>query len=314
MSNDAHPASAGVRSTLVGILANAVLVAVKGIAGLLGNSGALIADAIESSSDIVTSLVVLSGLKLAQKPPDENHPYGHGKAEPLAAVAVAIALLLAAAGITAQAVREIFTPHHMPATFTIFVLVGVVIVKESMFRFVWKVGKATESGAVKGDAWHHRSDAITSMAAGIGICAAIYFKYPQADDWGALAAAGIIAFNGIRLLKPALLEITDAAPPPEIEAKVREIAGAVPGVVALEKCFVRKMGFDYYVDLHVVVQGTQTVREGHAIAHQVKDALREAMPRVLNALIHIEPDDPDRIERAKAVAARVEREAAGGSS
>lgn len=299
-----HPAAAGIRSTLFGILVNALLAGAKGVAGIFGNSYALIADAVESTSDIVTSLIVLGGLRFAQRPPDADHPYGHGKAEPLAAMAVAIALLAAAVGIAVLSVREILTPHHIPEPFTLWVLGGVVVVKEGLFRFVWRTGDRTGSGAVKADAWHHRSDAITSLAAAVGIGAALYWRYAPADDWAALVAAGIIGVNGVRLLKPALMEITDAAPPAEVEGRVREVAGAVPGVVGLDKCFIRKMGFDLYVDIHVVVDGGLSVKEGHDIAHRVKDALRAAMPRVADALVHIEPADEERLRRS--VAAKAE--------
>ncbi|MBI2921552.1 MAG: cation transporter, partial [Planctomycetes bacterium] len=226
-----HPAAAGIRSTLLGILVNALLAGIKGITGIFGNSSALIADAVESTSDIVTSLIVLGGLRFAQRPPDADHPYGHGKAEPLAAMAVAIALLAAAAGIAVLSVREILTPHHIPELYTFWVLLGVVAVKEGLFRIVWRTGSQTGSGAVKADAWHHRSDAITSLAAAVGICAAIWWRYAPADDWAALLAAAVIAANGVRLLKPALMEITDAAPPAEVGSRVREVAGAVAGVV-----------------------------------------------------------------------------------
>ncbi|HMU41870.1 MAG TPA: cation diffusion facilitator family transporter, partial [Ignavibacteriaceae bacterium] len=244
-------ASKGTRSTLIGIFVSIVLVIVKGTAGVLGNSYALVADAIESSSDIVTSLIVIIGLKIAAKPADQDHPYGHGKAEPLAAVAVASALFVAAIVIVIQSIHEIITPHHAPAPFTLIVLVAVVIVKESLFRYVIKVGDSVESIAVKNDAWHHRSDALTSAAAFIGISIALIggAGYEEADDYAALFASGIILFNAYRLWKPALLEIMDTAPSAEKIIKVREAAVKVDGVLSLDKCFVRKMGFEYYVDI-----------------------------------------------------------------
>lgn len=160
-----HPAHKGMRSTAVGILVNALLAVCKGTAGFLGNSYALIADAIESASDVISSFIVLIGLKIASKPRDENHPYGHGKAEPLAAAVVALALIGAAITIAIQSLHEIITPHHAPEPFTLIVLVAVIAVKETLFRFVFKVGNEVQSTAVKTDAWHHRSDAITSAAA-----------------------------------------------------------------------------------------------------------------------------------------------------
>jgi len=264
---------------------------VKAIAGVAGNSYALIADAIESTFDVISSLIVLGGLKIATTPRDANHPYGHGKAEPLAALVVAIALLTAAVAIAIESVREIVTPHHAPAPFTLLVLVLVVLTKESLFRFVFRVGVAAQSTAVKTDAWHHRSDAMTSAAAFIGISVALIGGqgYESADDWAALAAAGVICYNAFRLVVPALNEVMDAAPPPDVAEHVRAVAAQVGGVTSLDKCFVRKMGLDYYVDLHVVVDGSITVWEGHEIAHRVKNAIRASNPKIMDVLVHIEP-------------------------
>lgn len=288
-----HPAARGMRSARVGIIANALLAAAKAVAGLLGHSYALVADAIESMSDVVSSLIVWCGLKVAAKPPDKNHPYGHGKAEPLAAMAVAMALFVAAITIAVQSVREIRTPHHAPAPFTLVVLLVVVLVKEVLFRFVFRVGEAVDSRAVRTDAWHHRSDAITSAAAFVGISVALIggAGYESADDWAALFASGIIAFNAWRLIRPVLGELTDAAPATDIEARVRQAASAVEGVLGLDKCLVRKMGFDYYVDLDVIVDGDLSVRAGHEIAHRVQSAIRRAEPCISKVLVHVEPDD-----------------------
>lgn len=291
----------GLRTTLVGIFFNLVLAVTKSTAGYLGNSYALIADGIESLSDVISSIIVYSGLKIAAKPPDSNHPYGHGKAEPLAASVVAIALITAAVIIIIQSFYEIVHPHHAPAPFTLFVLLGVIIVKESLFKFVFKVGDTIESTAVKTDAWHHRSDAITSAAAFIGISIALLGGdgYESADDFAALAASGIIIFNAFRLLRPAVKDLMDHSPSEKIEIDIRSSAKAVDGVVALDKCKIRKMGFEYYVDLDVIVNGEITVRSGHQIAHEVKKSIRTKNPRVANVLIHIEPDDKERIERAE---------------
>ena len=288
-----HPASKGMRSTAIGILANVFLAAIKLSAGILGNSYALVADAIESMSDVVSSLIVWGGLKVAKKPPDADHPYGHGKAEPLAATAVSLALIVAAVGIVIQSIREILTPHHAPEPFTLLVLIIVVVTKESLFRFIFKVGEAVNSTAVKTDAWHHRSDALTSTAAFIGISIALIggTGYEGADDWAALFASGIIAFNAFRLFRPGLAELMDTTPPADLVAQIRRVASTIGDVDSLDKCFIRKMGFEFYVDLHVVVDGELSVRRGHEIAHQVKDAIRLSNPRISEVLIHIEPAD-----------------------
>lgn len=292
-------AKKGIRSTLIGIFTNLILALIKGITGAVGNSYALIADAIESLSDVITSIVVYSGLRIAAKPPDDNHPYGHGKAEPMTAAVVSIALFIAAAFIIIQSINEIITPHKAPAAFTLYVLAGVIFIKEGLFRFVFKVGENIESGAVKSDAWHHRSDAITSAAVFVGISIALVGGdgYESADDWSALIASFIIIFNAYRLFQPAVKELMDSSPSPEIENKIRTNALLVEGVIALDKCRIRKMGFDYYVDLDIIVDGEISVRSGHKIAHKVKDQLTKSIPEIANVLVHVEPDDENRLKR-----------------
>ncbi|RYD73057.1 MAG: cation transporter [Sphingobacteriales bacterium] len=286
-----HPAKKARASTIIGLLISVVLVVVKAVAGIVGNSYALVADAIESASDIITSLILLVGFHFAAKAPDEDHPYGHGKAEPLAAIVVGLSLLVIAGIITAESIKNILTPHDLPKSFTLYVLLGVIAVKEVLFRFVKGVADETESHAVKADAWHHRSDAISSAAAFIGISIALYFGkgYESADDWAALVAAVIIAINGFKILRPALDEVMDAAPSGEMVRKVEGIALTVGGVLAVEKCYVRKMGFEYFVDLHIEVNGKLTVFEGHEIAHRVKEAIQAADTRFWDVLIHVEP-------------------------
>ena len=281
----------GARVALLGLGINVVLAAVKIFAGVIGNAYVLIADGIESALDIAGSMVIWGGLKLAARPPDASHPYGHGKAEPIAAIVVSIIVLAAALGLAIQSVREIFLPHHGPAPFTLIVLIVVVIVKELLFRYVNRIGQDVESTAVQTDAWHHRTDAMTSIAAFVGISVALIGGEPwrSADDWAALFACGLIAGNGYRLLKPALHEIMDTAPRGDIVTVVEKAARSVRGVLEVEKCYLRKMGLSYYADLHVGVNGDISVREGHHIAHQVKRAIQDADPRIADALVHIEP-------------------------
>ncbi|HEY5368924.1 MAG TPA: cation diffusion facilitator family transporter [Hanamia sp.] len=288
---DIHPSTIAIRTTLYGIAVSVVLIFVKGISGHLGHSYALIADATESGADILSSGLLWLGLRIAIKEPDKEHPYGHGKAEPLAAIAVSLFLIGAAAWIGYHAFDLINKPHILPAKFTLWILLIVIGIKETMFRFVLRVGNKINSQAVKADAQHHRSDAITSIAAFIGISIAIIDGkgYESADDWAALVAAVLIFYNAIIILRPALSEIMDAAPSNEIVEKVKRIAGAVPMVKGIEKCYVRKMGFDYYVDIHIEVEGQLSVTEGHRIAHLVKDALLESNLSVTNVLVHVEP-------------------------
>ncbi len=281
----------GARVALAGMVVNVLLAVAKVGAGVLGNSYVLIADGIESTLDIAGSAVIWGGLKFAARPPDETHPYGHGKAEPIAAGAVAVGVILAALALAVQSVREIYMPHHAPAPFTLIVLVAVIFIKEFLYRSVIRLGKNVESTAVQTDAWHHRADAMTSVAAFIGISISLLGgeKWHSADDWAALFACAIIAGNGYRLLFPALHEIMDTAPRGEIIASIQKAAASVPGVIETEKCLVRKMGLSFYVDLHVGVDGAISVRDGHHIAHQVKDAIRGAHSHIADVLVHVEP-------------------------
>jgi cation diffusion facilitator family transporter len=281
----------GLKTTLVGIIASAMLAAIKIFTGIVGNSYALIADGIESLTDIFTSSIVLTGLYFAAKPADEDHPYGHGKAEPFAGIAVSFGIFIAAMIIIVQSIYEIITPHHAPAPFTLIVLILVIITKETLFRFVINVGTTVNSVAVKSDAWHHRSDAITSAAAFIGISYALIGGegYESADDFAALFASVIIIINAYRIFKPALYELMDTAPPYQTIQNVRDAAIKVENVMGIDKCFVRKMGFDYFVDIHVLVNANLPVHKGHEIAHKVKDELMKEYSNISDVLVHIEP-------------------------
>jgi cation diffusion facilitator family transporter len=279
------------RATFIGLAANGFLTAAKFAAGILGHSHALVADAVESLADIFSSIIVWRGLVVAAAPADEEHPYGHGKAEPIAAALVSAMLLVAAAWIVLQSAREIAAPHSAPAPFTLVVLVVVLVIKESLFRFVRRESISVESSAVKTDAWHHRSDAITSLAAGIGISVALIGGkgYESADDVAAIVAAAIIAWNGVRLLRPALNELMDTSPSREVVDRIRQAAEGVPGVDRVEKCLVRKAGYHYFVEMHVEVDPQMTVQRSHEIAHDVKDRVRKMLPAVRDVLVHIEP-------------------------
>ncbi len=273
------------------IAGNALLALLKAITGIIGNSYALIADAIESTTDIFSSLFVLFGLKYASRPPDENHPYGHGKAEPLITFGVVGFLIISATIIAIESIHNIQTPHEIPEWYTIAVLGGIVIFKEANYRFVNKRSEKTKSSSLKADAWHHRSDAITSFMALLGISIALIMGkgYETADDWAALFASGFILYNAYLIFRPALGEIMDEHLHEDLIEEIRSEALKVEGVRGTEKCFVRKTGMYYFVDLHILVEGELSVYEGHAISHAVKDELRLKIPEIADILIHIEP-------------------------
>lgn len=281
----------GVGAAKLALAVNSVLVAVKVTAGLLGNSYALVADGVESTLDMFSSVIVWRGLQVAGREADEHYHFGYGKAESVAGAAVAIMLLVAALGISIEAIREIVTPHHAPEPFTLLVLVGVILVKEGMFRRLFRVGTEVESRAVQADAWHQRSDAITSGAAFVGISVALVGgpAWAPADDAAALLASGIIAFNGVRLLRPALQDLMDRAPDDAVLDRVETVACAVDGVCAVEKIQARRAGIGYFVALHVEADPAMTLRDAHLLGHRVKDAIRREIPSVLDVLVHMEP-------------------------
>ncbi|HTS87644.1 MAG TPA: cation diffusion facilitator family transporter [Gemmatimonadales bacterium] len=289
------PSSArrGIQFAQLGLLLNTVLAITKLVAGVLGNAYVLIADAVESSADIFSSLIVWGGLRIASRQADEDYPFGYGKAEPLAAAVVALLLLGAAAGIVVQSIREIQSPHRPPALFTLVVLIAVVTIKEAMFRKVASVGAEVSSTAVTADAWHHRSDALTSLAAFIGITVSLVGgpSWGAADGWAALAAAGVIVVNAIRLLRPAVHDLMDRSPGAEFLDRISSAALGTPAVQQIEKLKVRKIGFGYHVDLHVQAEPSMSLRDAHILSGQVKSAIRKAVPEVAGVLIHMEPHE-----------------------
>jgi cation diffusion facilitator family transporter len=282
------------RAAQVGMLVNLVLAIIKLIAGLVGHAYALVADAIESTADIFSSLVVYGGLRIAAQPADADHPYGHGRAEALAGAFVALMLFAAAIAIAIEAVHGIRTPHHLPRAWTLAVLVGVIIVKQVLARRVFRVGSETGSTAMIADAQHHRSDVITSTAAFIGISIAVLGGpgWEQADDWAALVAAVVIGYNGVRILRPAVDDLMDRLPEDEVIQKIASAAMSVAEVCAIEKLKVRKVGLQYAVDLHVQAEPKMSLHDAHIVSGKVKGAIRGAMPAVDGVLVHMEPYEP----------------------
>jgi cation diffusion facilitator family transporter len=280
-----------VKTTYFSILSNTSLAIIKGVSGYFGNSYALIADAIESTTDIFSSFLVLFGIKYSNRPADKNHPYGHGRAEPLITFLVVGFLITSATIIAYESIINIGTPHDLPEPFTLFILAGIIIWKELSFQFVIKKSKETNSSSLKADAWHHRSDAITSITAFVGISIALIFGkgYESADDWAALFASGFILYNSYLIFRPALGEIMDEHKYDDQVELIRKVSLNVPGIIDTEKCFIRKAGMKYHVELHARVDASITVKDGHDLAHILKDKLRSEIPELGHVLIHIEP-------------------------
>lgn len=276
---------------LISLIGNAVLMVVKLITGILGNSFAIIADAFESAGDVFSSFIIFLGLRISAKPADEDHPFGHGKVEPVISFLVVIFLIGSAAFIAFQAISNLQSPQKMPKPYTLIVLGAIIIYKEFFYHYVSKKSKQTGSTALKADAWHHRSDAITSLAAfvGIGLALLLGEGYEKLDDWAALVASVIIVINAYFVFRPALGELLDEQKYDDFIHQVREVSERVDGVIDTEKCFIRKFGMRYVVDIHVRVSADLTVVEGHTIGHAVQDAVQESFPQVEHVFTHVEP-------------------------
>jgi len=288
-----HRAARAAGLVLRGVLLNLGLAVVKFAGGILGNTYALVADGVESLLDAFSSVVVWAGFRVAARPPDVNHPYGHGKAEPLAAMVVALVVFGACVWIAVHAVREIVTPHQGPHWATLPLLALIVAAKYGFSRRLLGEGEREGSTALRAEAWHHYADALTSAAAFAGITIAVVGGegYEAADDWAALLACVIIATNGVKIFRRALDDVMDLAAPESFDAEVRAVALAVPGVRGLDKCRVRKSGLSHLVDIHVEVDPALSVRRGHDIAGAVKHALLSSPLRITDVLVHIEPAD-----------------------
>lgn len=294
--NRQQPETLGEQSAQLGVLVNAALAAIKLVAGVVGNSYALVADAVESTADILSSLVVLGGLRLAKREADDEFPFGYGRAETLAAAVVALMLIGTSIGIAVEAVREINTPHHAPAAWTLLVLVLVMGVKWVVARRVARAARQIDSRAVQADAWHHLGDAVTSAAAFVGISLALWNGpgWEPADDYAALFAAAVILLNGGLMLRGALLDLMDRRPEPVLEQRVRSVAAGVPGVRAIEKLRMRRSGLRHFVDIHVQADGSLPLEEAHRLGGRVKGTLLREVPSVTGVLVHMEPYDGDR--------------------
>ena len=267
------------------MLSSFVLGSIKLVSGVLGHSFALVADATESLTDVLSSFLAFLGLRYAAKPPDDNHPYGHGKAEPLVTFFVVAFLLGSAIFIAVRSIENIRSPHELPEAWTIYVLLGIILWKEASYRWVNKKSEETNSTALKADVLHHRSDAITSVAALVGIGVAGYFwpGHEAADDWAALVASAFILYNSYLIFRPALGEVMDEHLNDDLRDRIRRASNEVTGIVNTEKCLLRKAGMNYHVELHARVNGSMTVYEGHELAHELKDHLH----RQIQELGHI---------------------------
>jgi cation diffusion facilitator family transporter len=289
----------GQGSALTAIALNGALGVGKLAAGILGHSYAMIADACESFGDVVGSSVTLYGLRVAAEPPDRTHPAGHGRAETLAALLTALALFIIGSLIFWQSAQSLYHPRLAPNPLTLLVLVPVVVIKEWMFRWLRRRGKQIGSRAVQADAWHQRSDAVTSLAALTGIVVAWIGgpAWAHADSWAALVASVWLAATGLWLLSPTLNELMEGAVDPALVRFIAKTASQCPGIQGVDKVWVRKLGMRLIVDLHIEVNPDISVQEGHRLAHEVKDQVQRELPQVRDVMVHVEPYHAEREKR-----------------
>jgi len=279
------------RAALLGLGVNVALGAVKLVGGLLGNSFALLADAVNSLGDVLTSLIVLFALRVAQAPPDAEHPYGHTRAEAIAGANVSLLLIVSALLIGWEAFRRFSIPHDLPPSWTLWIAGINVVIKEGLYRYQSQVGRQTGSSAIAAGAWDHRSDALCSLAVLLGL-STVRVGGPAwigADDVAALVVATLITWSGIVLFRRSSSELMDLQADPEWVEDIRQTAQAIPGVCRVEKLWVRKSGLEYFVDIHIEVDAQWTVAAGHRTGHQVKDRLVAQYPNVRDVLVHLEP-------------------------
>lgn len=297
MPAPSHPASRtsvyrqAVFAGWVGLGVNLGLGLVKLIASQVTESMALLSDAVNSLGDALTSIVVLAALRFAQLPPDREHPYGHARAESIAATNVALLVVLSALWVGGQAIEGWSTKHAAPPLWAVGLALANVIIKESLFRYKLYVGRKTGSTLILAGAWDHRGDALCSMAVAIGLTAVRWGgpNFSWADDAAALVVVVGIAWNGTKLFIDAARDLMDMQADGELLEHLRGQAEQVPGVRGIETLLVRKSGLEYLADIHVEVDSDSTVAAGHAIGHAVKDALLAAEPRLRDVLVHIEP-------------------------
>jgi len=279
------------RAALVGLLVNLLLGAVKLAGGIISGSIALVSDAVNSWGDVLTSVIVLFGLRVAQLEPDAEHPYGHTRAETIAASNVAVLVALSALLVGWQAIEHLSDHQAVPPGWTLWIAGANVLIKETLYRYKRDVGRRARSQAILANAWDHRADALCSLAVLLGL-AAVRFGGPQwywADDVAALVVVAAIVASSFELFRQSASELMDVQGPDALVDGIRASAAAVPGVLGVEKLWVRKSGIEYFADIHIEVDPAATVAEGHRVGHEVKDRLLTQFAELRDVLVHLEP-------------------------
>ncbi len=281
----------GQRVALAGMIVSGALAAIKITAGLMGHSTAVVADGLESGGDVFASGIVLLGLTLAAKPADPEHPYGHGRVETLTGLFVGFLLGFTGIGISANALLHIRIQDPLPNSYVIWPLIGSAVVKSMLSGTKFYFGKKIRSAALVADSYNDGVDIVSALAALVAVSLTLLspHTFAHADHWGAFAVGLIVVFTGIRVARDTSLQLIDTMPDRQTIAKIRAAAQTVPGVQGVEKCFARKTGLQYHVDLHLEVDPEITVRRSHEIATQVRIVIKETLPWVADVLVHVEP-------------------------
>jgi len=276
---------------MLGLMVNLALGLGKLLGGILGQSFALIADAVNSLGDVLSTIVVLAALKIAQRPADAEHPYGHSRAEGIAATNVAVLIIVSGVLVGVEALQRWTLPSVIPPAWTLWIAGANIVVKESLYHYSHRIGVRTGSSSLIANAWDHRSDALCAFAVLVGLALLRFggLKYDWADELASLIVAGAILFSGVQLFRSSATNLMDIQADPELLALIRDEAGGVEGVCEVETLWVRKSGLEFFADIHIEVDSQLTVEQGHRIGHQVKDRLLERFANLRDVLVHLEP-------------------------
>lgn len=287
--------STGKRIALLSMLASALLAVGKIVLGILAGSTSVVADGVESAGDVLASGIVMFGLMVAARPPDENHPYGHGRFETLAGLAVGMLLAVTGAAICVGSLDRIREVHPPPANYAFIPLVVSIAVKSGLSALKFRFGRRLRSEALVADAWNDTVDILSGAVALSAVGLTLYdpARFLIADHVGGCGVGLIVIFLGLRVVRDTTLHLMDTMPEDGTMDEIRRIALTVPGALDVEKCFARKTGLQYHVDLHLEVDPDLTVRASHDIATAVRIKLKETLPYVADVLVHVEPHPGD---------------------
>jgi cation diffusion facilitator family transporter len=289
----------GPRIALIGMLVSGALAVLKIVTGHMAYSTSVLADGFESAADVLASGTILLALTLAAKPADSNHPYGHGRIETLAGLLLGFVLFCAGMAISFHSISAVGDVKRPPASYAVWPLLISIGAKLFMMRYKHSTARRILSAALMADAINDGIDALSGVAALIAVSLTLFdpVRFLRADHYGAFIVGFIVMFTGVRVVRETGMQLMDTMPDPTLMRLIREVASTVPGVDGVEKCYARKTGLKYHVDLHLEVDPDMTVRDSHDIAQRVRERIREELSWVADVLVHVEP--APRMERVR---------------